>query len=189
MANSGKYNSAAVGFVVGASIATIVGVSAHGGDSTRIHACVNDAGGLRIVAAAESCKLNETPLDWSVQGAKGDTGLQGPKGDQGEPGPPGTFAGVFTSPNAAYTLSVTDTGIQMAGPEGVIRITSNGVELAGTLSKINLGNGGLTLDSQTALRLKSAVTLTAESTATEVKGTALLDLNGGIVLVNGTPVP
>lgn len=191
-----KYNGAAVGFAVGASLATIVGVSAHGGDTTRVHACVNQAGGIRIVDAGTNCKQNETALDWNVQGAKGDPGLQGPmgepgpKGDAGPSGPPGTFTGIFKSPSEAYMLSVTDAGIEMAGPEGVLRITMNGVQLAGPLSKLDLNNSGLTLDSQTTLRAKSAGILTVESAGiAQVKGTGILQLDGAAVLVNGTPIP
>ena len=76
--------------------------SAHGCDTTPIHACVNSSDGtLRIVGANDTCKKSETALDWNIvgpvgpagpQGLKGDTGpqgQQGPQGVQGSQGPQG----------------------------------------------------------------------------------------------------
>jgi hypothetical protein len=43
-------------------------LSAHGGNSDQIHACVNaKSGEIKIVAAGQSCKKNETSLDWNAQ--------------------------------------------------------------------------------------------------------------------------
>jgi hypothetical protein len=63
--------------------------SAHGGDASQIHSCVK-GGNLRIVGADETCRNNETALDWNQQGAQGVPGPQGPAGPQGVQGPPGT---------------------------------------------------------------------------------------------------
>jgi hypothetical protein len=51
-----------------------------------IHACVNPAGQIRIVAANDACRSQETPLQWNTMGPQGPPG---PKGDKGDPGPPG----------------------------------------------------------------------------------------------------
>jgi hypothetical protein len=51
-----------------------------------IHACVNPAGQIRIVAANDACRSQETPLQWYTMGPQGPPG---PKGDKGDPGPPG----------------------------------------------------------------------------------------------------
>jgi hypothetical protein len=68
-------------------------VSAHGGDVTLIHACVNTRNGsLRIVSATTTCDARETALDWGIQGPKGDKGDiggVGPAGPQGPQGPNG----------------------------------------------------------------------------------------------------
>ena len=54
-------------------------VSAHGGDITKIHSCVNnESGEVRIVNASVSCRGNETALDWNITGP---TGPQGPSTD------------------------------------------------------------------------------------------------------------
>jgi len=87
-------------------------VSAHGGDTTLIHACVkvgkpNDDddkdkakserddeargkhGSIRIVGADEDCNKHEVALDWNIQGPMGPAGPQGPQGDVGATGPSG----------------------------------------------------------------------------------------------------
>lgn len=83
---------AAGGLLAGAvalGAATLAG--AHGGDPSKVHACVKSPNGdVRIVAPAATCGGNETPLDWNIQGPAGPAGPQGPKGD---PGPAGGFSG------------------------------------------------------------------------------------------------
>jgi len=76
-------------------------VSAHGGDTNRVHACVATNGSLRVVSATATCKPSETTLDWDIigpqgpigltgsQGPAGSTGPQGPIGPQGQTGPQG----------------------------------------------------------------------------------------------------
>jgi hypothetical protein len=59
---------------IGIGIGTLA--SAHGGDTTKIHACVTGKGTVRIVKPAEACKRGETPLDWSAQGAGGAGSLE-----------------------------------------------------------------------------------------------------------------
>jgi hypothetical protein len=82
------------------SLSGVMYVSAHGGDVTLIHACVNTRfGAVRIVSATTTCDASkETALDWDIQGPmgpqgnkgdKGDTGPAGPQGPQGEQGPQG----------------------------------------------------------------------------------------------------
>ena len=47
--------------------------SAHGGDTSRIHGCVdNRTGALRIVGATQNCTASkETALDWNIAGPRG----------------------------------------------------------------------------------------------------------------------
>lgn len=62
-----------------------------------------NTGALRIVGGASDCRKNETFIQWSQVGPKGDTGAAGPqglkgdKGDTGAPGAPGTGGGGITS--------------------------------------------------------------------------------------------
>jgi hypothetical protein len=64
--------------------------------SQIVHACVNPGNGnIRVVAANERCKANETALQWNAAGAPGPAGPAGPagspgaKGDRGDQGLPG----------------------------------------------------------------------------------------------------
>ena len=85
----------AVVFVVAGSA---VGASA-GDPPTVIYACKHPSGGwLRQVSGPAQCRRRETPVNWNIEGAKGDpgepgapgapgaAGAQGPKGDKGDPG-------------------------------------------------------------------------------------------------------
>ncbi len=63
-----------------------------------INACLDRDGQLRLVAIADACKKNETPLSWNTvgptgpPGADGKTGAAGKDGRDGQPGPPGSAA-------------------------------------------------------------------------------------------------
>jgi hypothetical protein len=92
--------------VLGAGIITVA--NAHGGDPAKVHSCYVTTpspgnnpplGSVRIVKATETCKPNETALDWNAQG------LAGP------PGPPGS-GGTTTVRTATFTAApnTTSTG-------------------------------------------------------------------------------
>jgi uncharacterized protein YjbI with pentapeptide repeats len=54
----------------------IQAVSAHGGDTSKIHACINTGGlpnvpNIRIVGASDTCGTGETALDWSQNANNG----------------------------------------------------------------------------------------------------------------------
>jgi hypothetical protein len=87
---------ALVAVVLGAGFVTAV--SAHNGPPATgvIHTCLVTVpiSGIslkipRIVQPTESCKPNETPLDWNAQGLQGPPGVKGDKGDPGAAGAPG----------------------------------------------------------------------------------------------------
>jgi uncharacterized protein YjbI with pentapeptide repeats len=76
-----------MGFI-GASAGSVV--SAHGGDASRIHACLNPGNGtIYVVEAGQACGSNQTALDWNIQGPQGPQGIEGPQGPQGIQGPQG----------------------------------------------------------------------------------------------------
>jgi hypothetical protein len=72
-------------------------VSAHDGDATLIHACVNqNSGELKIVSANATCKKNETPLVWQgVSAASKGSIMVHWFGDRliGQPGPSSSCVG------------------------------------------------------------------------------------------------
>ncbi len=90
-------------------------VSAHGGDTTRIHACVNpNSGNIKIISPTETCRDNETTLDWNIQGLVGPigpAGAQGPAGPAGQRGEQG-IAGAAGPQGAIGPVGP-------AGPEGL----------------------------------------------------------------------
>lgn len=55
----------------GLSAVADLAVSAHGGDATLIHACVNPAGQLRLVGSNGSCRKQEVAVDWGQAGGGG----------------------------------------------------------------------------------------------------------------------
>jgi hypothetical protein len=64
----GRRASAVVCLAAILVVTTAVLAGAHGGDESRIHACVTPSGALRIVGANDTCKSNERALDWTVDG-------------------------------------------------------------------------------------------------------------------------
>jgi hypothetical protein len=76
-------------------------VSAHNGDATQIHSCVNQgatprgqviiysAPGLTGSDPTSVCGTRGTSVDWNAQGIQGPTGPQGLQGIQGPSGPAG----------------------------------------------------------------------------------------------------
>src|SRR5438045_3628960 len=94
---------------------------------TSIYACVNSAGGARLVSSTEPCKSGETWVHWSIvgpqgpagpqgvagaqgiagpQGAKGDAGLQGVAGPQGAKGDPLIYRGAYDSSQTYATNDI-----------------------------------------------------------------------------------
>lgn len=65
-------------------------VLAHGGDPSRIHACMRSSDArVRITTADDDCSPDQ-PFDWNVRSAEG---LPGPDGPAGAPGPEGPAGG------------------------------------------------------------------------------------------------
>ena len=71
----------------GLFVASLGLVSAHGGDTAKIHSCVNNSSGtIKIVGANDNCNNNESALDWNITGVAGPAGAEGPQGPAGAPG-------------------------------------------------------------------------------------------------------
>jgi hypothetical protein len=72
---------------------TILAARGGEGPTATIRACARlKEGRLRAVSPAAPCRRDERPLEWNVEGPKGDTGASGPEGARGadgQPGPPG----------------------------------------------------------------------------------------------------
>jgi hypothetical protein len=183
----GRLTLAAVGLVaVGAGIAYGAIPDAAG----VIHGCYRTStddqkGQLRVVEEPGNCRNNELPIEWSVTGPPGPPGAPGADGEDGEDGDP--FSGTFTSPNGQYSLSVTDTGIRLAGAGSTILLDANGIELESSTA--------LTLQSGLNMSLKADGGLTAEASAiatlrgagVTVDSGTLLTLEGQVVRIGPGP--
>jgi hypothetical protein len=164
------------------------------GDDVVYQACVNNyLGTIRMVETRDRCWKYETRISWNQKGPQGEPGqpgADGQQGIQGEPGPPGekgdtgpqgpqgepgTFDGIFTSPNGSYSLSITDAGIVLSGPEHPagryqISLTDTGIDLDGRLGqRVRLTNGDIEI-SGIGVALNSATTM---------------EIDASIVLING----
>ena len=114
-------------WLIGVSVLGVLGiaayVSAHGGDTTRIHGCVsNSSGSLRIIAATGTCRGGETALDWNIAGPVGPIGPMGPQGAVGPIGPQGPQGAVGpqgpTGPQGEPGVAGAVGPQGPAGPEG-----------------------------------------------------------------------
>ena len=127
------------------------GVAYGAGEDTQIDACIQKGNGTLYVANG-NCRPGDSPMSWAKQGPKGDmgpTGPQGPSGPEGPPGTAGTFSGTFKSPNGNYQISVLDTGIEIKGPGGKIKVNGGNLTMEGTAALIFTSpmlsmNGGCT---------------------------------------------
>jgi Collagen triple helix repeat (20 copies) len=122
-------------------------VSAHGGDTTLIHSCVNQNGGINIVGANQTCGQNQTALDWNIQGVAGPIGPQGIQGVAGPIGPTGaTGATGTTGPQGVQGVQ----GVQ--GPQGPARSFQNVLVVSpsgGDFTSIQAALNSITTNSST----------------------------------------
>jgi hypothetical protein len=130
---------------------------------------VKSNGDLRIVGANDTCRSNETPLDWNIAGVAGpqgpigvqgpmglpgSPGPQGPAGTPGEPGPAGPpgVLGFYNVISAATTVDTGVEGVALAACAPGDVVTGGGhqftayipTQIAGvtaTISRPNLING------------------------------------------------
>ena len=95
-------------FALGAALAAAAagGTAAYAAlADERVAACyAPKTGALYVIGrdgAPAKCADGHVPIDWSIDGPQG---------------PAGVFSGTFKSPNGAYAISVTDSGIVLSGP-------------------------------------------------------------------------
>jgi hypothetical protein len=155
----------AVGVVVGLLAGGAV-VYAHGGDETKIHACVNFNNGAGSIvgaptdfgftgSATATCPSGFTPVDWNVAGPQGAEGPQGPQGAEGPQGPqgptgPAGAAGKSGKSGSSGTTSTFRTVSKKVGPSksqvktaravcpGGGEAISGGYKLPGNIAGVNI---------------------------------------------------
>jgi hypothetical protein len=159
-------------FLLGAALvgAAAAGTAAYAALSDeRVAACyVPKSGALYVVGrdgAPLKCADGHVPIDWAVRGPQG---------------PAGVFSGTFTSPNGAYSISVTDAGIVLSGPGSAVRLAGASVAVESA--------GAITLQAGTTIAASSgsATTLEAGKNVAVSTGTDLAVTVGGATSVVGT---
>ena len=136
--------------IIGAAAAMLMTSTAHAQIPSAgvFHACVR-LDNVRLVAANEACKKNETRVTWNaagpqgpqgpqgIAGPQGEPGVQGPQGAQGEPGPAADSnvteatlertptAGNVDAPAGALAGFVVDCATYFSGLEGQLRGAGN----------------------------------------------------------------
>jgi hypothetical protein len=127
--------TAVAGFGVAAAWA---GHTAGGG---TVLACVRHESGTLYLQNTRSrrspCERGDTATQWSVTGPQGPQGAQGPTGAagaNGAPGAPGAAgpAGSLnsaTSPNGLFTITLSDQGILLRGPNGKVTVDLAGARM------------------------------------------------------------
>jgi hypothetical protein len=177
-------------FTIGSGSAVAAGQLSTIGADGSVHACVQVNGLLRAIEPGESCKTErgdrarEIPISWNLSGPVGATGPAGPTGATGPQGatgaagatgatgPAGTFNGVFTSPNGLFSLSVTDAGIVLRGPNGSVTVD-------GTGAAIDAEELALTTDQDLEVRVGGSQSTTVGASKTETVGGSSTGSYGG----------
>jgi hypothetical protein len=138
---SNRYGMIALG-IAGAAFGFGVYIHAHGGDTSRIHGCVdNRTGALRIVGATQNCTSSkETALDWNITGPTGPQGLQGPAGPQGVQGVAGPIgpSGLAGPPGVGSPRVINGVGADIGallGPDTVLVTLFDGRKKVANVSR------------------------------------------------------
>jgi hypothetical protein len=112
--------TATAGFAVGAAWA------GHTSGDNSVNACVQKGnGGLYLQTAAGACKPGDQTIAWSVTGPQGP---QGPPGPTGATGPAGSITSAH-SPNRLFTITLSNQGILLKGPNNTLTISGAGLRM------------------------------------------------------------
>ena len=119
--------TALAGFTVGAAWA---GHSAAGDNVVR--ACASHEDGSLYLQdrgrKKDGCKRRDTTVEWSITGPQGLQGIQGQTGDKGATGADGTISNAV-SPNGVFTITLSNQGILLKGPNGAVHVDFNGARM------------------------------------------------------------
>jgi len=157
---------AAGGLLIAVTLGAVASATIPGDGNVYTACMLKKVGTIRLIdpSLASSnlmshCTSLETQVSWNQKG------LPGPAG------PPGAFTGTLTSPNGAYSISVTDAGIVLRAPGATARLVGSDITLdssssttvqAGTSFGLVTGTG-LSLASGGNTTLQTAKSLAASS--------------------------
>jgi len=141
---------AAAGGLLIAAATGAVAYAAIPGDGSVYRACMlKNVGTIRLIdpslpsgSVVSHCTSLETQVSWNQSGRPGPAGAKGEKGEPGLQGPPGQFTGTLTSPNGAYSISVTDASIVLRAPGAAARLVGEDILLdSGSSTTVHAGTG------------------------------------------------
>jgi hypothetical protein len=144
-ARSRGYRVASLAFVIVLVVSAGTAFTVFGNNhDVVVYACLTPGGQLNSVSTdgPPACPGNNTLISWNQTGPQGPPGDEGPEGDEGPPGPPGTFSGTFVSENGDFSISVTDDGISLAGPDNEILLEQNSMVMSNSLGQITIDSLG-----------------------------------------------
>jgi hypothetical protein len=199
---------------VSAGIAIAAVTLPFSGDGNTINGCYNDKGKLVLLTPTSSqCAKKYHSIQWNVTGPQGAPGSPGAPGKDGvsptvaqlAPGDThcpnggaaitdaanttayvcsgGSFDGTFTAGD--YSISVTGSGITLAGPSNEkVTLTNSGITVDGGAAgffKAKTGAAEMSFESASSLNLKGLIT--------KVQAATLLDLTGALTRIGGGCLP
>lgn len=126
---------------------------------------IDGSNGIDGVAGINCWDLNENGATDLASEDTNQDGVVNVIDCRGEKGDTGDFSGTFTSDNGAFSISVTDTGITLAGPSG---------------QQIHMTPGSILVD---------GVTVTVESVTTTTISGSTTRIDGGTIFLNGSCSP
>ena len=104
---------------------------------------------------------------------------------------------VQQSPNGQYKLSITDTGIELLGPAGMVKISATGIEIGSpSTTSVSIRSNNVEVKSGQAVRLESGSNMDIRagsnlnlrgSSAVEVRGDNGASLTGSVVKLGCGP--
>jgi hypothetical protein len=100
------------------------------------------------------------------------------------PLPVATAPIVQQSPNGLYKLSIGDTGIELVGPQGTVKITNAGIQIGSPNSHVFIDANDMNVKSGQTVRLESGTTIDmrAASAVQMTTGSAAMRLDAGASL-------
>ncbi len=129
--------TALAGFGVGAAWA------GHSASPGTVQACVHRGTGTLYLQSTrrdhgkQPCDRGDTTITWSITGPQGSQGLPGADGAPGAAGAPGAPGAAgpagslnnATSPNGLFTITLSDQGILLRGPNGSVTVDQAGARM------------------------------------------------------------
>jgi hypothetical protein len=99
------------GLIAGAVLLVLSPLPVRAQQSDVLYACLNPGnGGVRVVAASETCRSTEVKVQWNVTGVAGPQGPQGPQGVPGATGQTGTTGETGATGQTGATGATGETG-------------------------------------------------------------------------------